>query len=102
MEAHTDATHVVISCVGPDPPPPRSACIKIVRRASARRARPGSGAPLANGAQGPLASIQDHEWAVPDSQELACSVETPMSQDEEQRFCVLLMVDRGDSDARRI
>ena len=54
---------------------------------------------LANGAQGPLASIQDHEWAVPDSQELACSVETPMSQDEEQRFCVLLMVDRGDSDA---
>ena len=43
--------------------------------------------------------IDDHVWIVPDSQELACSMETPMSQDEEQRFCVLLMVDRGDSDA---
>ena len=86
-----------VTCVGPDPPLafrvhqdcPRASLVHEAWLASS----------LANGAQGPLASIQDHEWAVPDSQELACSVETPMSQDEEQRFCVLLMVDRGDSDA---
>ena len=62
LEAHTDATHVV-TCVGPDPPLafrvhqdcPRASLVHEAWLASS----------LANGAQGPLASIQDHEWAVP-------------------------------------
>ena len=95
LEEHGDATHIV-SCVGSDRPLAHRAHQDVPRAHLVHEAWISTS--LAHGAGGPLASENAHEWTVPDSQELAMP-DTPMSQDDEARFCVLLMVDARDEDA---
>ena len=90
-EAHTDATHV-ISCVGPD-----LLLAFRVHQDCPRAALVHEAGSVVVDAQGPLASIQDRvPCGLAGARVFGGDADV---QDEEQRFCVLLMVDRGDSDA---